>query len=222
MKKIKFLSILISAALFCSACKTTQQAEPADAGEPQAEVSVEESPAAPEPVTTYINTGVSKSDGEIYTVCVFKKITGVTAINTRTRERFEIPAENYSYDGQTTRLNLTLPEGIHYARQSLAYHIVGEAEDPGVFVLKGFAKKVTAPAVFIKGKKAIEGKDYSFNAAQGRITCLKPLNVDKDSYQIHYAIDNGFATFSNKTEEYAAEYKKLTEEWQKENSSSSR
>ncbi len=220
MKKFNFLIMLVSAALFCSACKTTRQTEPADAGEPQAELTVAkkaEVQPAPEPVTTYINTGVSKSDGEIYTVCVFKKITGVTAINPKTRARFEIPAANYSYDGQTTKLTLTLPEGIPYARQSLAYHIVGEAEDPGVFVLKGFAKQVTAPAVFIKGKKAVEGKDYSFNAAQARITCLKPLNVDKDSYQIHYAIDNGFATFSNKTEEYAAEYKKLTEEWQKEN-----
>ena len=95
----------------------------------------------------------------------------------------------------------------------LAFHIVGEAVYPGVFVLAGIDKGRGEPGVFIEGKNSVEGSDYSYDKSSARITSLVPLNVDKDSFEICWATKNGEVTFSNNPQKHRDAYMKLYNAW---------
>lgn len=201
------VSLFSAALLFVMAvfpsCKSTEQA----ALEEQ-EISVPQ-----EPIVTYVNTAVNKADGKISTILTFSSIKEVTAIHPISRVRYQLAPSDYKYDTDSTELKIALPKNVPYKITELAFHIVGEAVFPGVFVLAGIDQKRGAPGVFFEGKKSVEGTDYSYDKSSARITSLVPLNVDKDSFEICWATTNGEVTFSNNTQKYRDNYLKFYNEW---------
>lgn len=183
-------------------CKTNQQ-------------EVAEIPAAENPVgvKTYVNTGVNNATGNISTVLVFNKIIEVTGIHPTSRERFPLSEKNYKYNPLTTELEITMPSDVPYKLRDLGFHIVGYAADPGVFVLSGIDAERDSISFAIAGKKAVEGKDFSYDKPARRITSLVPLNVDSDSFQICWATKNGSVNFSNDTQKFREQYQKIYAEW---------
>lgn len=204
MKKNIFKSLVTLIALsgILFSCKTPSIEEP---------VPVEKEKA----VMTFVNTPPSHLDGEIYTIITFKKITEVTAINLKTRERFTLLEKDYAYNKESTKLSVTLSKDIPYRKNSLVFHVVGQAENPGEFVLFGYNAAYPKPGIFFGGKLAVEGKDYVLDKASGKVKCLVDLNVEEDSYQISWVTKNGESTFSNRTEKMAAEYQALYNAWKK-------
>ncbi|MBR5096788.1 MAG: hypothetical protein IK094_06760 [Treponema sp.] len=194
-------AILFLMAIFPS-CKSTAQAVE------EAEISVPQ-----EPIITYVNTTVNKADGKISTILVFNSIKEVTAIHPISRVRYPLGPADYKYDSASTELKVSLPKSVPFKINELAFHIVGEAVYPGVFVLAGIDKKRGDPGVFFEGKKSVEGSDYDYDKASARITSLVPLNVDKDSFEICWATTNGEVTFSNNTQKYRDAYIKFHNEW---------
>ena len=204
MKKNYFCRILFSALaavfLFAS-CKSAEM------------VPVKNEPVESPYVKTYVNTSVNKSTNTISTVLVFERITELTAIHPMSRERWNITAANFNYSQATTELKINMPKEIPYKISDLAFHIVGEALNPGVFVLTGIDSARGGPGVFFEGKAAQEGTDYSYDKNSERITCIAPVNVDTSSFQICWATRNGIVTFSNNTEKYKDAYRKFYNEW---------
>lgn len=188
------------AALF--SCKTSQQET--------AEILADENSQG---VKTHVNTGVNNATGNISTVLVFNKIIEVTGIHPTSRERFTLSEKNYNYDSDTTELKITIPSDVPYSIHDLTFHIVGFAADPGIFVLTGIDAKRDEISVAIAGKKATEGKDFAYDKSSRRITSLVPFNVDSDSFQILWATKNGSVNFSNDTQKFREQYKKLQKEW---------
>jgi len=204
-KDIFVKAFIFSAALLAlfPSCKSTKQET-----EESAEVI-----APAEPIITYVNTTVNKADGKISTILSFNSISEVTAIHPISRVRYQLDPSAYKYDSSSTELKVVLPKNVPYKINDLAFHIVGEAAYPGVFVLAGINQSRGEPGVFFEGKKSVEGQDYSYDKASARITSLVPLNVDKDSFEICWATTNGEVTFSNNTQKYRDEYIKLYNEW---------
>ncbi len=200
-RRIYFMAACVFFAAIFS-CKTTQQ-------------EIAEIPAAENSVgvKTYVNTGVNNATGNISTVLVFNKIIEVTGIHPTSRERFPLSEKNYKYNPLTTELEITMPSDVPYKMRDLGFHIVGYAADPGVFVLSGIDAKRDSISVAIAGKKAVEGKDFSYDKSARRITSLVPLNVDSDSFQICWATKNGSVNFSNDTQKFREQYQKIYAEW---------
>lgn len=198
-----FSAALLFAMSIFPSCKSTEQA----ALEEQ-EIAVPQ-----EPIVTYVNTAVNKADGKISTILTFNSIKEVTAIHPISRVRYQLSSSDYKYDIDSTELKIVLPKNVPYKITELAFHIVGEAAFPGVFVLAGIDQKRGAPGVFFEGKKSVEGTDYSYDKSSARITSLVPLNVDKDSFEICWATTNGEVTFSNNTQKYRDNYLKFYNEW---------
>ena len=195
-------AVLLAMALFPS-CKSTAQA----VEEPR------EIPALDEPIVTYVNTAINKADGKISTIMVFNSIKEVVAIHPISRVRYNLTASDYKYNSASTELNVVLPKSVPYKINELAFHIVGEAAYPGVFVLAGIDAARGEPGVFFEGKESVEGTDYSYDKASACITSLVPLNVDKDSFEICWATKNGEVTFSNNTQKYRDAYIKFYNAW---------
>ena len=185
-----------------SSCKSTAQ-----------EAEEQEIVAPQEPIITYVNTTINKADGKISTIMVFNSIKEVVAIHPISRVRYNLAPSDYKYNLASTELNVVLPKSVPYKINELAFHIVGEAAYPGVFVLAGIDQKRGEPGVFFEGKKSVEGTDYSYDKASARITSLVPLNVDKDSFEICWATTNGEVTFSNNTQKYRDAYIKFYNDW---------
>ena len=196
-----FVAFLFTAfALF--SCKSSQQ-------------EVDETAIVPpkEPIITYVNTTVNKADGKISTILTFNSIKEVTAIHPISRVRYPLSENEYKYDSDSTELKVFLPKNIPFKINDLAFHIVGEAAYPGIFVLAGIDKSRGEPGVFFDGKKSVEGTDYDYDKSSARITSLVPLDVDKDSFEICWATTNGEVTFSNNTQKYRDAYIKYYNEW---------
>ena len=195
-------ALLIVLALFPSCKSAPKEAEGSDAI------------AAPDaPIVTYVNTAVNKADGKISTILAFNSIKEVVAIHPISRVRYNLSPADYKYDSGTTELKIFLPKAVPYKESELAFHIVGEAVYPGVFVLAGIDAARGDPGVFFEGKESVEGTDYSYDKASARITSLVPLNVDKDSFEICWATKNGEVTFSNNTQKYRDAYIKYYSAW---------
>lgn len=192
--------ILISLVFF-PGCKSTQQ---------ETEQSVE---APEEPIITYVNTSVNKADGKISTIMLFTEIKEIVAIHPMTRVRYNLQPGDYKYNLETTELDITLPKSVPYKINDLAFHIVGEAVFPGVFVLAGIDAERGEPGVFFEGKESKKGVDYDYDKESAKITSLVPLNVDKDSFEICWATKNGEITFSNNTQKYRDAYSKYYNAW---------
>lgn len=193
-------AILFAMALFPS-CKSAQASQDADVPAPQ------------EPIVTYVNTAINKADGKISTIMVFNSIKEVVAIHPISRVRYNLTASDWKYNSATTELNIVLPKSVPYKITDLAFHIVGEAAFPGVFVLAGIDSSRGEPGVFFEGTQSVEGKDYSYDKNSARVTSLVPLNVDKDSFEICWATKNGEVTFSNNTQKYRDAYLKFYNAW---------
>ncbi len=204
-KNIFVKSIFVGAALLAllSSCASSNQVVEEK----------EEAASSLEPVVTYVNTAVNKADGKISTVMLFNSISEVTAIHPISRMRYPLEAGDYKYIPETTEVKISLPKSVPYKANELAFHIVGQAANPGVFVLAGIDAGRGAPGVFFEGKAAVEGSDYSYEKGSSRLTSLVPLNVDKDSFEICWATRNGEVTFSNNTQKYKEAYAKLYNEW---------
>ena len=166
-----------------------------------------------EPVVTYVNTAVNKADGKISTVLLFESISEVTAIHPISRMRYPLEPGDYKYIPETTEVKFVLHKSVPYKASELAFHIVGQAANPGVFVLAGIDSSRGAPGVFFEGKVAVEGSDYTYEKGSSRLTSLVPLNVDKDSFEICWATRNGEVTFSNNTQKYRDAYIKFYNDW---------
>ncbi|MBO7123060.1 MAG: hypothetical protein J6V90_07260 [Treponema sp.] len=194
-------AILFVMAVFPSCKSTAQAVDEASIAVPQ------------EPVITYVNTTVNKADGKISTILVFNSIKEVTAIHPISRVRYPLGINDYKYDSASTELKVFLPKNVPFKINELAFHIVGEAVFPGVFVLAGIDQKRGDPGVFFEGTKSVEGTDYTYDKASARLTSLIPLNVDKDSFEICWATINGEVTFSNNTQKYRDAYIKYYNDW---------
>lgn len=194
-------ALLFAMTLFPSCKSTAQAVEEAEIAVPQ------------EPIITYVNTTVNKADGKISTILTFSSIKEVMAIHPISRIRYPLEAGDYRYDSASTELKVVLPKSVPYKINELAFHIVGEAVYPGVFVLAGIDQSRGAPGVFFDGKKSVEGTDYDYDKASARITSLIPLDVDKDSFEICWATKNGEVTFSNNTQKYRDAYIKFYNDW---------
>lgn len=195
-------AIFVSFALFPS-CKSAPQA-----AEEKSEVA-----QLDEPIVTYVNTAVNKADGKISTIMLFNSIKEVVAIHPISRVRYNLTESEFKYDTRTTELKIDLPKSVPYKINDLAFHIVGEAVYPGVFVLAGIDATRGDPGVFFEGKESVEGTDYTYDKSSARITSLVPLNVDKDSFEICWATKNGEVTFSNNTQKYKDAYLKFYNAW---------
>ena len=134
-------ALLLCLALFPS-CKSTEQAA----------VDEQKIAAPEEPVVTYVNTAVNKADGKISTVMLFNSIKEVVAIHPISRVRYNLSEADFKYDSDTTELKVVLPKNIPYKLNDLAFHIVGEAVYPGVFVWPESTRDAESLAFLLKEK----------------------------------------------------------------------
>lgn len=165
--------------------------------------------------TTFVNTKTDITDGKIYSVLVFNELTEVSATFMKNNEKFDIPLSSCTYDRETTSLIVNKPKSIPYGTKDLVFTITGVPAYPAEFILHGGIYVRTMPGVFINGKKAVVGTDYTFDKKTHHLKFLAPVDSDKDSYEIIWLTKNGTSAMSNKTEPYASQFKKMEGEWYK-------
>lgn len=164
--------------------------------------------------TTYVVTKPD-TDGKVYSVMVFKKLTEVKATYMRTNDQYDIPLSACTYDTETTSIVVNKPKNIPYAVKDMAFTITGIPAFPAEFILHGGVYKRTAPGVFINGKKAVLGTDYTFDQSTNHLKFITPVDSDKDSYEIMWLTKTGTSAMSNNLAAYQSQYKKLESAWYK-------
>ncbi|MCQ2611306.1 MAG: hypothetical protein MJ169_06100 [Treponema sp.] len=171
-----------------------------------------------EPVKQESTYVVTKADdrGEIYTSCVFRKIEKIEARVVGKVEPVEISPSSAKYDSALTKLVITkLPSKFDgFKADDIVYTITGIPYYPAVFVLQNCDVKHIRPGIFVEGKLAVEGKDYTFDDKLNRLEFLIDVDADKSSYVLCWLLKNGsMNTMSNFTERYSGEYTKLKKDW---------
>ncbi len=168
----------------------------------------------PENNTTFVVTKPD-TDGKVYSIMVFKELTEITATYMRTNDQFDIPVSSCTYDNETTSIIVNKPKNIPYAVKDMAFTITGVPAFPAEFILHGGVYVRTNPGVFINGKLAVLGTDYTFDKKTHHLKFITPVDSDKDSYEIIWLTKNGTSAMSNNMGPYAAQYKKLESAWYK-------
>lgn len=196
MRKINyiFLTIISATLMVFTACESTKQ-------------------EASGKNTTFVVTKPD-TDGKVYSIMVFKELTEIKATYMRTNDQFDIPVSSCTYDSETTSIIVNKPKNIPYAVKDMAFTITGVPAFPAEFILHG-GVYVRNPGVFINGKLAVLGTDYTFDKKTHHLKFITPVDSDKDSYEIMWLTKNGTSAMSNNIEPYAAQYKKLESAWYK-------
>ena len=197
MRKINyiFLTIISATLMVFTACESTKQ-------------------EASGKNTTFVVTKPD-TDGKVYSIMVFKELTEIKATYMRTNDQFHIPVSSCTYDSETTSIIVNKPKNIPYAVKDMAFTITGVPAFPAEFILHGGVYVRTNPGVFINGKLAVLGTDYTFDKKTHHLKFITPVDSDKDSYEIMWLTKNGTSAMSNNIEPYAAQYKKLESAWYK-------
>ena len=197
MRKINyiFLTIISATLMVFTACESTKQ-------------------EASGKNTTFVVTKPDP-DGKVYSIMVFKELTEIKATYMRTNDQFDIPVSSCTYDSETTSIIVNKPKNIPYAVKDMAFTITGVPAFPAEFILHGGVYVRTNPGVFINGKLAVLGTDYTFDKKTHHLKFITPVDSDKDSYEIMWLTKNGTSAMSNNIEPYAAQYKKLESAWYK-------
>ena len=197
MRKINyiFLTIISATLMVFTACKSTKQ-------------------EASGKNTTFVVTKPDP-DGKVYSIMVFKELTEIKATYMRTNDQFDIPVSSCTYDSETTSIIVNKPKNIPYAVKDMAFTITGVPAFPAEFILHGGVYVRTNPGVFINGKLAVLGTDYTFDKKTHHLKFITPVDSDKDSYEIMWLTKNGTSAMSNNIGPYAAQYKKLESAWYK-------
>lgn len=164
--------------------------------------------------TTFVVTKPD-TDGKVYSIMVFKELTEIKSTYMRTNDQFDIPVSSCTYDSETTSIIVNKPKNIPYAVKDMAFTITGVPAFPAEFILHGGVYVRTNPGVFINGKLAVLGTDYTFDKKTHHLKFITPVDSDKDSYEIMWLTKNGTSAMSNNIEPYAAQYKKLESAWYK-------
>ena len=197
MRKINyiFLTIISATLMVFTACGSTKQ-------------------EASGKNTTFVVTKPD-TDGKVYSIMVFKELTEIKATYMRTNDQFDISVSSCTYDNETTSIIVNKPKNIPYAVKDMAFTITGVPAFPAEFILHGGVYVRTNPGVFINGKLAVLGTDYTFDKKTHHLKFITPVDSDKDSYEIMWLTKNGTSAMSNNIEPYAAQYKKLESAWYK-------
>ena len=197
MRKINyiFLTIISATLMVFTACKSTKQ-------------------EASGKNTTFVVTKPDP-DGKVYSIMVFKELTEIKATYMRTNDQFDISVSSCTYDSETTSIIVNKPKNIPYAVKDMAFTITGVPAFPAEFILHGGVYVRTNPGVFINGKLAVLGTDYTFDKKTHHLKFITPVDSDKDSYEIMWLTKNGTSAMSNNIGPYAAQYKKLESAWYK-------
>lgn len=197
MRKINyiFLTIISATLMVFTACESTKQ-------------------EASGKNTTFVVTKPD-TDGKVYSIMVFKELTEIKATYMRTNDQFDISVSSCTYDSETTSIIVNKPKNIPYAVKDMAFTITGVPAFPAEFILHGGVYVRTNPGVFINGKLAVLGTDYTFDKKTHHLKFITPVDSDKDSYEIMWLTKNGTSAMSNNIEPYAAQYKKLESAWYK-------
>ena len=197
MRKINyiFLTIISATLMVFTACESTKQ-------------------EASGKNTTFVVTKPD-TDGKVYSIMVFKELTEIKSTYMRTNDQFDIPVSSCTYDSETTSIIVNKPKNIPYAVKDMAFTITGVPAFPAEFILHGGVYVRTNPGVFINGKLAVLGTDYTFDKKTHHLKFITPVDSDKDSYEIMWLTKNGTSAMSNNIEPYAAQYKKLESAWYK-------
>ena len=197
MRKINyiFLTIISATLMVFTACGSTKQ-------------------EASGTHTTFVVTKPD-TDGKVYSIMVFKELTEIKATYMRTNDQFDIPVSSCTYDNETTSIIVNKPKNIPYAVKDMAFTITGVPAFPAEFILHGGVYVRTNPGVFINGKLAVLGTDYTFDKKTHHLKFITPVDSDKDSYEIMWLTKNGTSAMSNNIGPYAAQYKKLESDWYK-------
>lgn len=197
MRKINyiFLTIISATLMVFTACESTKQ-------------------EASGKNTTFVVTKPD-TDGKVYSIMVFKELTEIKSTYMRTNDQFDIPVSSCTYDNETTSIIVNKPKNIPYAVKDMAFTITGVPAFPAEFILHGGVYVRTNPGVFINGKLAVLGTDYTFDKKTHHLKFITPVDSDKDSYEIMWLTKNGTSAMSNNIEPYAAQYKKLESAWYK-------
>lgn len=197
MRKINyiFLTIISATLMVFTACGSTKQ-------------------EASGKNTTFVVTKPD-TDGKVYSIMVFKELTEIKATYMRTNDQFDISVSSCTYDSETTSIIVNKPKNIPYAVKDMAFTITGVPAFPAEFILHGGVYVRTNPGVFINGKLAVLGTDYTFDKKTHHLKFITPVDSDKDSYEIMWLTKNGTSAMSNNIEPYAAQYKKLESAWYK-------
>lgn len=197
MRKINyiFLTIISATLMVFTACESTKQ-------------------EASGKNTTFVVTKPDP-DGKVYSIMVFKELTEIKATYMRTNDQFDISVSSCTYDSETTSIIVNKPKNIPYAVKDMAFTITGVPAFPAEFILHGGVYVRTNPGVFINGKLAVLGTDYTFDKKTHHLKFITPVDSDKDSYEIMWLTKNGTSAMSNNIGPYAAQYKKLESDWYK-------
>lgn len=197
MRKINyiFLTIISATLMVFTACGSTKQ-------------------EASGKNTTFVVTKPDP-DGKVYSIMVFKELTEIKATYMRTNDQFDISVSSCTYDSETTSIIVNKPKNIPYAVKDMAFTITGVPAFPAEFILHGGVYVRTNPGVFINGKLAVLGTDYTFDKKTHHLKFITPVDSDKDSYEIMWLTKNGTSAMSNNIGPYAAQYKKLESDWYK-------
>lgn len=197
MRKINyiFLTIISATLMVFTACGSTKQ-------------------EASGKNTTFVITKPDP-DGKVYSIMVFKELTEIKATYMRTNDQFDISVSSCTYDSETTSIIVNKPKNIPYAVKDMAFTITGVPAFPAEFILHGGVYVRTNPGVFINGKLAVLGTDYTFDKKTHHLKFITPVDSDKDSYEIMWLTKNGTSAMSNNIGPYAAQYKKLESAWYK-------
>ena len=164
--------------------------------------------------TTFVVTKAD-SKGGIYSVLVFEELTQVSATYMKTNDKYDFPVSNCSYTRGTSQVSIKGIEKLPLKISNYVFTIMGVPAFPAEFILHDGIYKRVQPGVFINGKKAVPGTDYTFDQKTNHLTFITPVDSDKDSYDIIWLTSNGTSAMSNNIEKYQSQYKKLESAWYK-------
>lgn len=157
----------------------------------------------------YVNTGADL-DGKVFSVRVFSEITEVSVYDLATHDCLAVlPAESWRYDPVTTEvslLNYTAPEDA-------VFHVEGRQIHPDTYVLAGYDGSRCVPGVFLEGKPAAEGTDYTFDPDTARLTFSKSIDMEKISYTIVWLTAYSMNGMADHTKGEEAVYDQLVADW---------
>ena len=167
------------------------------------------------PSVTFVNTGVD-TQGNIFTVCVFSKITNVTMKELESDKMpQDILPDEIQYNPKTTELTINIPQEFSGNKENLVFHVEGVAVFPAEFVLNLYSPEKGKPIVIFEDKVCTEGSEYTFDAQTNTVKFIAEADADKSAYYIVWPTKDGTSSIGNKTEQYAQQYEQFILEWLK-------